>query len=313
MMACFGAEISADGAERNRRFLEESLELVQACGCTASEAHQLVDYVFGRPVGERVQEVGGVMVTLAALCLTQGLDMHAAGQTELARIWTKVEAIRAKQAAKPKHSPLPVAAPQPIIGRLMDQISALPVLWGLNEPGALLRNSDVFRVLAAAGREHATIAATPAPQAAAKDTCAEMRALCSACGGTGDVHRADGEWLGECTCIHALSQRQALQAEGKHPAPCARECEAPAFHNLARERDARIAQLEAQLARRRALLSPETQQTIAAARAAGQSITATPGGLVFMNDGAEPGSGELDCPACGGSGHAGDVAAGSAQ
>jgi hypothetical protein len=38
--------------------------------------------------------------------------MHACGETELARIWTKVEAIRAKQAAKPKHSPLPMQAPQ---------------------------------------------------------------------------------------------------------------------------------------------------------------------------------------------------------
>ena len=157
MMACFGAEIAADGAERNHRFLEESLELVQACGCTASEAHQLVDYVYGRPVGEREQEVGGVMVTLAALCLAQGLDMQAAGEMELARIWTKVVAIRAKQAAKPKHSPLPAAAPQPIIGLLMDQISAPPVLWGMNEPGALLRNSDVFRVLVAAGREQAAL------------------------------------------------------------------------------------------------------------------------------------------------------------
>lgn len=404
MMACFGAEISADGAERNHRFLEESLELVQACGCTASEAHQLVEYVYGRPVGEREQEVGGVMVTLAALCLAQGLDMHAAGETELARIWTKVEAIRAKQAAKPKHSPLPAAAPQPIIGRLMDQISALPVLWGLNEPGALLRNSDVFRVLAVAGREQASIAAAPqvvaderglpplpekhyeftspktgwytaaqmqayarsalqaAPVQAQEpvawryqpkdglahpayteryaqalaydaapvplyrapvqlaavlvatenvDVCAEMRTLCSACGGAGDVHRADGEWLGECTCIHVRAQRQAIQAEGKHPAPCARDCEAQAFKNRVRERDARIAQLEARLVRRRAPLSPEAQQAIAAARAAGQTIAATPGGLVFLNSGAEPGSGELDCPACGGSGHAGDLPAGS--
>lgn len=48
---------------------------------------------------------------------------------------------------------------QPIIGKLMDEISSLPVLWGLNEPGALLRNSDVFRVLAAAGREQAAIEA----------------------------------------------------------------------------------------------------------------------------------------------------------
>lgn len=115
MMACFGPEISADRIERNHRFLEEALELVQACGCSASEAHQLVDYVFGRPVGELVQEAGGAMVTLAALCLANGLDMHAAGETELARIWTKVEAIRAKQAAKPKHSPLPVAPAAPAV------------------------------------------------------------------------------------------------------------------------------------------------------------------------------------------------------
>ncbi|MCP3024613.1 hypothetical protein [Cupriavidus basilensis] len=107
MLACFGAEIAANTQERNYRFLEEALELVQACGATQSEAHQLVDYVYGRPVGERAQEVGGVMVTLAALCLAQGIDMHAAGDTELARIWTKVEQIRAKRAAKPMYSPLP--------------------------------------------------------------------------------------------------------------------------------------------------------------------------------------------------------------
>lgn len=109
MMACFGAEISADSRERNHRFFEEAGELVQACGMPREEAHLLVDYVYDRQVGEKQQEVGGVMVTLAALCLAQGIDMHEAGEIELARIWTKVEAIRAKQAAKPKNSPLPVA------------------------------------------------------------------------------------------------------------------------------------------------------------------------------------------------------------
>jgi len=109
LLECFGAEIAGDPVERNHRFCEEALELVQACGCTSSEAHQLVDYVFGRPVGEKAQEAGGVMVTLAALCRAQGIDMHEAGEVELARIWTKVEKIRAKQAAKPKHSPLPEA------------------------------------------------------------------------------------------------------------------------------------------------------------------------------------------------------------
>lgn len=107
LQACFGEQIAGDREERNHRFLEEAIELVQACGCTASEAHQLVDYVFGRPVGEPAQEVGGVMVTLAALCLANSMDMHHAAETELARIWTMVEAISAKQAAKPKHSPLP--------------------------------------------------------------------------------------------------------------------------------------------------------------------------------------------------------------
>lgn len=107
MLACFGSEISADKIERNHRFLEEAIELVQSCGCTRSEAHQLVDYVFDRPAGERGQEVGGVMVTLAALCLAQVIDMDREADRELDRIWGKVEQIRAKQAAKPKHSPLP--------------------------------------------------------------------------------------------------------------------------------------------------------------------------------------------------------------
>jgi NTP pyrophosphatase (non-canonical NTP hydrolase) len=111
MMACFGPEISADRVERSDRFIEEALELVQAGGYTKDRAHALVDYVFGRPQGEINQEVGGVMVTLAAHCLAHGIDMHAAAEAELARIWTKVDAIRAKQAAKPTGSALPVPAP----------------------------------------------------------------------------------------------------------------------------------------------------------------------------------------------------------
>lgn len=106
MDACFGPEISKDKVERNYRFLEESLELVQACGCTVQDARMLVDYVFGRPVGETKQEVGGVMVTLAALCLAQQIDMHELGETELDRIWTKVDQIRARQVDKPRSSHL---------------------------------------------------------------------------------------------------------------------------------------------------------------------------------------------------------------
>jgi len=111
MMECFGVEHAADRKKRNQHFLEEALELVQSTGWTQSEAHQLVDYVYGRPWGEPAQEVGGVMVTLAALCLANGLDMHQAGESELARIWSNVDIIRARQAAKPSFSPLPQAQP----------------------------------------------------------------------------------------------------------------------------------------------------------------------------------------------------------
>ncbi len=107
MLACFGEKIAADKIERNHRFLEEALELVQSLGCSKEEAYQLVDYVYGRPTGEPMQEVGGVMVTLAALCNAQGLKMRPCGDMELQRAWGSIEKIRAKQAAKPKGSALP--------------------------------------------------------------------------------------------------------------------------------------------------------------------------------------------------------------
>jgi NTP pyrophosphatase (non-canonical NTP hydrolase) len=107
LVDCFGEEIASDKIERNHRFIEEALELVQATGCTKSEVLQLVEYVYGRDIGETKQEVGGVMVTLAALCLAQEIDMAECGEVELARVWTKVEKIRAKQKAKPKYGPLP--------------------------------------------------------------------------------------------------------------------------------------------------------------------------------------------------------------
>lgn len=137
MLECFGAEISSDRIERNHRFFEEAAELVQANGMTRSEAHQLVDYTFDRPVGDLHQEVGGVMVTLAALCLASGADMHAAAETELARIWTKVEQIRAKQAAKPKHSPLPAAPAAPAPKLTDEELKSAKYLNEISGPSFL--------------------------------------------------------------------------------------------------------------------------------------------------------------------------------
>lgn len=109
---CFGEGFMQNKIARTHRFLEEALELAQATECSEEEAHQLVAYVFGRPVGERKQEVGGVQTTLAALCAVRDIDMLDAGETELARIWTKVDSIRAKEATKPQFSPLPGTYPE---------------------------------------------------------------------------------------------------------------------------------------------------------------------------------------------------------
>ena len=62
VVACFPKSAHLNVRERNR-FIEEALELAQANACTKEEAHQLVEYVFGRPPGEVRHEVGGVMVT----------------------------------------------------------------------------------------------------------------------------------------------------------------------------------------------------------------------------------------------------------
>lgn len=78
-----------------------------------------------------------------------------------------------------------VHSAQPIIGQLMDQISALPVLWGMGEPGALLRTRDVFRVLAEAGR---ALAVAPAQSAAAAAQGDAVKLEC--CGSTEFCERA---------------------------------------------------------------------------------------------------------------------------
>ncbi|EKT4091514.1 hypothetical protein QEG23_000999 [Stenotrophomonas maltophilia] len=102
MGQCFLPSLYSNMTERGDRLLEEVLELLQAHGYDKARVPTLVDYVFGRPVGDPAQEVGGVMVTLAGYCWVAGLDMHIAGDAELARInQPEVMAkIRAKQEAK---------------------------------------------------------------------------------------------------------------------------------------------------------------------------------------------------------------------
>ena len=107
MMTCFGADILNSRKERAFRFAEEAGELCQTQGLTMEEWTRIGEYVWGRPVGEASQEVGGAMVTLAALCHADGLDFVASAETELARIDTPetIDKIRRKHLAKSLRTP----------------------------------------------------------------------------------------------------------------------------------------------------------------------------------------------------------------
>lgn len=102
MGKCFLPSLYSNMTERGDRLLEEVLELLQSNGYDPMRVPTLVEYVYGRPVGKPVQEVGGVMVTLAGYCYIAKVPMATAAWDELRRIEDPVvmDKIRAKQAAK---------------------------------------------------------------------------------------------------------------------------------------------------------------------------------------------------------------------
>lgn len=97
---CFDTDIVFNKQERNCRFLEESLELVQSLGLPKDKAIKLVDYVYSRLVGESLQETGGVQLTLNILCAINRIDLESCGKAELKRAWSIIDKVRAKQLTK---------------------------------------------------------------------------------------------------------------------------------------------------------------------------------------------------------------------
>lgn len=103
--ACFGIDIAKDLKFRSERFVEEAIELAQAVGWDYESVMSCAKHVFSKEPGNPVQEVGGTINTLCGLCDALGIDMEQAGRDELAEMWQKIEAIRAKNLAKQKHLP----------------------------------------------------------------------------------------------------------------------------------------------------------------------------------------------------------------
>lgn len=84
----FGYQVASNVPERSLRFVEEAVELAQACGSSAAELHRLVDYVYARPVGEPAKEIAGSLVTLYVLASALDVDVDKALEVELVRINT---------------------------------------------------------------------------------------------------------------------------------------------------------------------------------------------------------------------------------
>jgi hypothetical protein len=113
MKDCFKRPDALFLEQRAFRFIEEALELAQAAGTSREDVLRLVQYVYDRPVGVISQEIGGVMVTLAALATSCYYIMDECGETELSRCVKNTDRIRAKDLVKPQRSPLPGLSEEP--------------------------------------------------------------------------------------------------------------------------------------------------------------------------------------------------------
>lgn len=101
MRACFGSDIAFDTVERNARFIEEAVELVQACGYPKATVLQVVEHVYAREAGQPAEEVGDGLIALAALCTARGIDMETSAIRALSKIELNIDRIREKRQLKP--------------------------------------------------------------------------------------------------------------------------------------------------------------------------------------------------------------------
>lgn len=77
-----------DPVNRGQRILEEVAEACQCpeIGLSEQQCHDIITYVYNRPTGVYHQEIGGIIVTLLALCDATKEDLYQCMVDEIARI-----------------------------------------------------------------------------------------------------------------------------------------------------------------------------------------------------------------------------------
>ena len=97
----FGEGAQKSRRERAFRFVEEALELAQACGLSHGDVANVGDYVYSRPMGNLSQEVGGVMLTLGPLAENLNISLWDAAMNAFVDCTKSAEQIKKKHWSKP--------------------------------------------------------------------------------------------------------------------------------------------------------------------------------------------------------------------
>jgi len=97
-----GYECFNNKHERVLRATEEIVEAAQCLEIPEEQVHLLIKRVYSRPVGEIEQEIGGVGVTVLALCESLGVSFQELTEREVTRIESPeiMAKVRAKHNAK---------------------------------------------------------------------------------------------------------------------------------------------------------------------------------------------------------------------
>jgi hypothetical protein len=93
----FGPEHANSVKQRAVRFFEEAIELYQAAGGDLRMAHELLDFVFGRPVGILHKEIGAVGLTLLSVAAAAEYNAEAEERMEVERVMAIDPAIMAER------------------------------------------------------------------------------------------------------------------------------------------------------------------------------------------------------------------------
>jgi hypothetical protein len=85
----FGRAHVQDKKVRALRLAEEAIEFCQARDVPIEQMRLLIDTVYGRPVGDANQEIGGVFMTAVIAAAIEGLDPEECFLIELRRVLAK--------------------------------------------------------------------------------------------------------------------------------------------------------------------------------------------------------------------------------